>query len=109
MDERGLIALARTPIRKICSRAAQLIARSKNAAGQRDKLVNMVRRGCTTAVKVQVIYLKLSILAGVLIVSFKEGALAMRCPVCDEVVFDREQGNRYADWIAAFQRRVNVV
>ena len=30
------------------------------------------------------------------------------CPVCDEVVFDREQGDRYAEWIAAFQRQVNA-
>ncbi|WP_052409759.1 type II toxin-antitoxin system MqsA family antitoxin [Paraburkholderia oxyphila] len=27
------------------------------------------------------------------------------CPDCDEVVFDGEQGDRYADWIAAFQRQ----
>ena len=30
------------------------------------------------------------------------------CPACDEVVFVREQGDRYADWIAAFQRQLDV-
>lgn len=29
------------------------------------------------------------------------------CPVCEEAVFDRVQGDRYADWVAAFQRQVN--
>lgn len=30
------------------------------------------------------------------------------CPACDEVLLDREQGDRYSDWVGAFQRQVNA-
>lgn len=30
------------------------------------------------------------------------------CPACDEVLLDREQGDRYSDWLGAFQRQVNA-
>ncbi len=30
------------------------------------------------------------------------------CPACDEVLLDREQGDRYSEWIGAFQRQVNA-
>ena len=30
------------------------------------------------------------------------------CPACDEVVLDREQGDRYSELIGAFQRQVNA-
>jgi HTH-type transcriptional regulator / antitoxin MqsA len=30
------------------------------------------------------------------------------CPACDELVLDRENGDRYSDLIGAFQRQVNA-
>ena len=30
------------------------------------------------------------------------------CPACDEVLLDREQGDRYSEWVGAFQRQVNA-
>lgn len=30
------------------------------------------------------------------------------CPACGEVVLDREQGDRYSEWVGAFQRQVNA-
>lgn len=30
------------------------------------------------------------------------------CPACAEVVLDREQGDRYSEWIGMFQRQVNA-
>lgn len=30
------------------------------------------------------------------------------CPACDEVLLDREQGDRYSEWVGSFQRQVNA-
>lgn len=30
------------------------------------------------------------------------------CPACDEVILDKDQGNRYSDLVGAFQRQVNA-
>ncbi len=30
------------------------------------------------------------------------------CPVCSEVILDREQGDRYSELVGAFQRQVNA-
>jgi HTH-type transcriptional regulator/antitoxin MqsA len=30
------------------------------------------------------------------------------CPACDEVLLDREQGDRYSEWVGVFQRQVNA-
>ena len=30
------------------------------------------------------------------------------CPACDEVLLDREQGDRYSEWMGSFQRQVNA-
>jgi HTH-type transcriptional regulator/antitoxin MqsA len=30
------------------------------------------------------------------------------CPACDEVLLDREQGDRYSDCVGSFQRQVNA-
>ena len=30
------------------------------------------------------------------------------CPTCDEVLLDREQGDRYSEWMGSFQRQVNA-
>ena len=29
------------------------------------------------------------------------------CPACDEVILNREHGNRYSEWVGSFQRQVN--
>lgn len=30
------------------------------------------------------------------------------CPACGEVILDREQGDRYSEWLGQFQRQVNA-
>lgn len=35
------------------------------------------------------------------------GVVGDFCPACDEVVLDREQGDRFSDLVGDFQRQVN--